>query len=284
MKRKFIHSYKDFKKLCMEERFFKYDNLHDRVFVEPAILISWICVYLNITANQVSWFSAFIAICGGILLATQDYLFVFIGSLSYLIWYLLDYVDGCIARYNKTASIEGQYIDWLMNVIATVSITIGISIGGILAVGPWLIPFMITAILASVLSYERNSMAWFSIIMQYQQNKTKADTVGASKTFITEIPKKEIKTLPIKKIIMLVFHENYMIFILPLLALVQLIYIDDLFDFRTIYIVLAGTLNFGVMIMLINDVVREKKASKAYNDLFETFKKPDLPKDHFFDD
>tara|TARA_B100000401_G_C52804742_1_gene720523 strand:+ start:1382 stop:2236 length:855 start_codon:yes stop_codon:yes gene_type:complete len=284
MKHKSIHSYKDFKRLCMEKRFFKYDNLHDRVFVEPAILISWICVYLNISANQISWFSGFVAILGGILLATQDYLLVFIGSLSFLMWYLLDYVDGSIARYQNTASIEGQYIDWLMNVIASISITIGISVGGVLAAGPWVIPFMISAILASVLSYERNSMAWFSIIMQYQQNKNKEDDMHIAETIISAMPKREIKTFPIKKIIMLVFHENYMIFILPLLAFMQLIYINDLFDFRVVFTVLAGTLNFSVMIMLINDVIREKKASKAYNNLFVTLKKPDLPKDHFFDD
>tara|TARA_B100000963_G_scaffold358045_2_gene381708 strand:- start:864 stop:1718 length:855 start_codon:yes stop_codon:yes gene_type:complete len=284
MKHKSIHSYKDFKRLCMEKRFFKYNNLHDRVFVEPAILISWICVYLNISANQISWFSGFVAIGGSILLATQDYLLVFIGSLSFLIWYLLDYVDGSIARYQNTASIEGQYIDWLMNVIASISITIGVSVGGVLAAGPWLIPFMITAILASVLSYERNSMAWFSIIMQYQQNKIKEDDMHIAETVISATPKKEIKTFPIRKIIMLIFHENYMIFILPLLALTQLIYINDLFDFRVIFTILAGTLNFSVMIMLINDVIREKKASRAYNNLFETLKKPDLPKDHFFDD
>ncbi len=284
MKHKSIHSYKDFKRLCMERRFFKYDNLHDRVFVEPAILIAWICVYLNISANQVSWFSGFVAIGGSILLATQDYLLVFIGSLSFLIWYLLDYVDGSIARYQNTASIEGQYIDWLMNVIASISITIGVSVGGVLAAGPWLIPFMITAILASVLSYERNSMAWFSIIMQYQQNKIKEDDMNTAETVISGMPKKEIKTFPIRKIIMLIFHENYMIFILPLLALTQLIYINDLFDFRVVFTILAGTLNFSVMIMLINDVIREKKASRAYNNLFETLKKPDLPKDHFFDD
>jgi len=268
----------------MEKRFFKYDNLHDRVFVEPAILIAWICVYLNISANQISWFSGFVAIGGSILLATQDYLLVFIGSLSFLIWYLLDYVDGSIARYQNTASIEGQYIDWLMNVIASISITIGVSVGGVLAAGPWLIPFMITAILASVLSYERNSMAWFSIIMQYQHNKIKEDDMNTAETVISGMPKKEIKTFPIKKIIMLIFHENYMIFILPLLALTQLIYINDLFDFRVVFTILAGTLNFSVMIMLINDVIREKKASRAYNNLFETLKKPDLPKDHFFDD
>ena len=284
MKYKSIHSYSDFKRLCMEKRFFKYDNLHDRVFVEPAILIAWICVYLNISANQISWFSGFVAIGGSILLATQDYLLVFIGSLSFLIWYLLDYVDGSIARYQNTTSIEGQYIDWLMNVIASISITIGVSVGGVLAAGPWLIPFMITAILASVLSYERNSMAWFSIIMQYQQNKIKEDDMNTAETVISGMPKKEIKTFPIKKIIMLIFHENYMIFILPLLALTQLIYINDLFDFRVVFTILAGTLNFSVMIMLINDVIREKKASRAYNNLFETLKKPDLPKDHFFDD
>ena len=83
---------------------------------------------------------------------------------------------------------------------------------------------------------------------------------------------------------MLFFHENYMIFLLPFFAFIQLISSNNQIDFRVVYVFLSGTFNFGIMIILINDVVREKKASKAYNDLFMDMKKPNLPKDHFFED
>tara|TARA_Y100000996_G_scaffold415230_1_gene408835 strand:- start:12 stop:869 length:858 start_codon:yes stop_codon:yes gene_type:complete len=277
-------SFKEFKKQNIEKRFFKYDGFHDKIFVSPALFVSWICIRLKISANQVSWFSAFVAVCGAILISSQNHLCVFIGSFTYLLWYFLDYVDGSIARNNNTQSIEGQYIDWLMNVIATVSITAGVAIGAILVGGEWLIPFAILAILASVLSYDRNSMAWFSIVMEYQQEKTSsAKNFKKSYKARTNFSKINLTLKRVKKIIMLFFHENYMIFILPFLAFIQLMFLEELVDFRVILTILAGTLNFLVMVSLIHEVVKEKKASKAYNSLLIDDRRPNLPEDHFFD-
>lgn len=285
MKAKSKESFKEFKKRCKEKRFFSYEGFHDWLFVPPAIYISWICVSLNISANKISWLSAFVAIFGAILITSENYSVVFIGSFSYILWYLLDYVDGSVARYNNQASIEGQYLDWLMNVIANVSITSGISIAAVSEGGSLLVPFAIFSILASVLSYDRNSMAWFSIIMEYQQNQTLSNQ-DQSKKNIPNLDKDKESFLinKLKKWIMLFFHENYMIFLLPFFAFIQLISSNNQIDFRVVYVLLSGTFNFGIMIILINDVVREKKASKAYNDLFMDMKKPNLPKDHFFED
>ena len=60
-------------------------------------------------------------------------------------------------------------------------------------------------------------------------------------------------------------------------------FLEELVDFRVILTILAGTLNFLVMVSLIHEVVKEKKASKAYNSLLIDDRRPNLPEDHLFD-
>ena len=77
--------------------------------------------------------------------------------------FLLDYVDGAVARYNGKGGVSGQYVDWIMHVISHVAIVAGICIGAMSSAGEWIYPFVILAVIASCLSYSKFSMAWFAI-------------------------------------------------------------------------------------------------------------------------
>ena len=276
-------SYAEFKRNCTEHRYYSYDAIHDKIFVPPALLIAWICIRLNVSANLISWFSGVVAIIGGILFSAEDLKYVLIGSVLFLIWFLLDYVDGSVARYKKTTSIEGQYIDWLMNVIANVSVTTGIAFGAFIQTGNWIIPFAILSILASVLSQDRNAFGWYSIVMQRQKNICEESFEQAIPIEENSVSKKNKTYLKIRKYVTLFFHEQYMIFLLPIFTIMQLTFFHEYIDFRVILVVLGGSIYFLAMLLIINSVVKEKKATRAYNKLFISKQKPSLPKDHWFD-
>ena len=166
-------SFKEVKEKSIKDRYFGYDDWWDRLFSPLAIYVTWACIRMGVSGNAVSWISAFIAVSGAFLLTSDDRLLVFIGSFGYILWYLLDYVDGAVSRYNKKAGVSGQYVDWIMHVISHVAVVAGISIGAMSSAGPWIYPFVILGVIASCLAYSKFSMAWFSICMEQQQRRAK---------------------------------------------------------------------------------------------------------------
>src|SRR3990170_4417554 len=126
-----IH-FAEVKRKCAEGRFFPYDDWRDKLFVPPSIVLVWIFVNLGWSGNAVSWLSGVVTIIGGVLLASSDTFLVVAGACSFMLFYLLDYVDGGVARFRNEGGIEGQYVDWLMHSISALSISLGIFIGALL--------------------------------------------------------------------------------------------------------------------------------------------------------
>ena len=277
--RKF-YSFSEVKKKCIEGRFFSYSDWFDGIFVPPSIYLIWMSVNLRISANAISWISATFAILGAILISTQNTTYIFIGSLFYLFYYLFDYVDGGVARFNQTQGVSGQYMDWIMHVISSTAIISGLAIGAINGSGNWLVPFSILAIIASVLTYARHSMAWFSIIMENQQKRSKGIANDISFKMINK--RKNIIVYDfIRKCVCKFYHEETLIFLLPLLSLLHLYVTHAYLDFRVLLIIGAGAFYFPIMLIEVHRLATNNKIPEAYNKLFISSAKPILPDDHF---
>ena len=121
----------DLKKTHLQDKA-SFDNLYlwTKILFKPSIYLSWIFITLGISANQVTWFSIFLAFIGCILIASGDHQLSIFGILLINIWYLLDCVDGHIARYSKTSSNYGAFIDNLGAILlyAFIYIAIGFNL------------------------------------------------------------------------------------------------------------------------------------------------------------
>lgn len=76
-----------------------------------AIYITWLLIHTGITANQVTLMTVSLALAGAILLATPPAWLSLCGAGVMLAYHLLDKVDGDVARYRRTFSIVGVYMD-----------------------------------------------------------------------------------------------------------------------------------------------------------------------------
>ena len=275
-------TFNDVRQKCANVRFFPYDTWHDRIFVPPAILLTWLFVRLGVGGNAVSWLSGIIVVAGAFALSSNNGHIVAVGSLGYLFFYLLDYVDGGVARYNGTAGMSGQYIDWIIHIIASVATMAGLLCGASHFTGDWIFLFGILAIVAAALTTGRYSMGWFAVCMERQQRIVKgADLSVSNEIFKATKPPSSVFRV-IKAITTVLFHENYIIFVLPILAFLQLILPEMIVDFRIIMIIIGGLVYFPVMILDIHKIAKENSIDKAYHKLFIDEKKPNLPNDHFF--
>jgi hypothetical protein len=272
----------DVRNKCTDGRFFPYDHWLDRTFVPPAIILTWVFVRLGVSGNTVSWISGIFVILGACGLASNDAYIIIAGSFGYMVFYLLDYVDGGVARYNGTAGMSGQYVDWVIHIIASVSTMAGLVAGAFLSTGAWIFPFGILALVAAALTTGRFSMGWFAVCMERQQRRAKGSDLALAPTFVYSSHPPSRAYWAIKSATTLLFHENYIIFSLPLLAFCQLFVPNYFPDFRTGLVVLAGTFYFAVMILEIQRIASSRGIEEAYRKLFIDDAKPDLPKDHFF--
>lgn len=276
-------SLKEVRNKCSEGRFFSYDEWRDKFFVPPSIYLIWVFVRLRLSGNFVSYLSGFVTIIGGAMLASLDDRLVLVGSFSYMVYYLLDYVDGGVSRFNGTSGIGGQYIDWLMHTISSLSIFLGIFIGGYSLVGFWIVPFGVLTLIACVLNLERYSFGWFSICMHYQQQATKTVAIQPIRINDNLSDKILMKRLSFfKHLTNLLFHENYVIFSLPILAIINLCHKEVYLDFRLLFLVLGGVIYFPTIMIDIWFLAKNNRIDQAYNKLFFSSEKPNLPRDHFF--
>ena len=272
----------EIKKKCSDERYFAYDSLQDRLFVPVAMYLVWLFVRIGVSGNAVSWLSALVAVLGAFLLTSSDSLVVLIGSFGYILWCLLDYVDGAVARFNGKGSVAGQYIDWIMHVIAHIAIIAGIAIGAMNSVGAWIYPFVILGIVAAGLTYAKFSMAWFAICMEQQQRRASSyDVQNRAKTEIMPASGR-LWFDYIRRLTVVIFHENWLIFTLPLLAIAQFFQVFGAIDLRVIFTIMAGSLYFPVQVLEIHRLVITKRIQRGYSELFSPDHIPDLPNDHFF--
>ena len=157
-------------------RFYRYEDFRDRIFLILANPLAYFLYKLKIEANTVSLASGFVAILGGIFLTSQNKIIIFIGALCFPIFYLLDYVDGIVARLNKKSSVGGQYLDLVMHQVVGITISLGIFVGALKSVGEFIIPFGILSVLASSFLLSRFSIGWFSIVMKFFEVKIKSNS------------------------------------------------------------------------------------------------------------
>ena len=121
-----IPSIRELRKIC-QEPVWNYENPYTKFFYRKvSIYFTKLLLHTFITANQATLISLAFGLLGVILFSLQYYLF---GALMFPLSILFDCIDGEIARYRRTSSIKGVYLDVMTHYIIDSSIFVGLSIG-----------------------------------------------------------------------------------------------------------------------------------------------------------
>ncbi len=273
---------KEIKETSIRDRYYPYDTWSDYIFSPMSPYLAWFFIRLNISGNGVSWISGFTTIIAGIFLASDNAELIFIGSFGYIIFYQLDYVDGAVARFNGKGSVGGQYLDFIMHVISHVAIMAGLGFGAVSYGGEFIFPLAILAIVAAALSLAKFSIAWFAIAMEQQKRKAKGLPVLSAEPDWKTYKEPHFLYELIRKSTVLVFHESFLIFTLPILASIQFFLVTDMIDFRLLLIVAGAFVYFPIVIFEIQHLINRNAVDEAYWKLFNSELTPTVPDDHFF--
>jgi hypothetical protein len=92
-----------------------------------AVYGCWLAIRLGLSAHQVTLLALMSSIGAAIAIGTGDRVFFIAGSMLALLAFWLDHVDGQVARWRGTASLDGVYFDYLMH--HTANLTLGFALG-----------------------------------------------------------------------------------------------------------------------------------------------------------
>lgn len=109
-----VESIKELRIICQKSRessSYQMSWSQKKLYRSISIYITKLCLKIGITANQATFISFCIAIMAGIFLTFGHALYWIIGALLVYLFSLFDHVDGEIARYNRSASPTGAYLD-----------------------------------------------------------------------------------------------------------------------------------------------------------------------------
>ncbi len=91
---------------------------------------TWVFLKLGISANQTTVTSAVVGMVGALLIGHPSLAWRVTGAVCINLWLLLDLVDGNIARYRKTCSEYGDFIDTVAAYLVLGAFYLGAGIGG----------------------------------------------------------------------------------------------------------------------------------------------------------
>lgn len=269
-----------------KKRFYDYDSFQDRIFIFFANPLSLILYKTGFNAISITLISGFSSIIGGYFLTFENEIVIFAAMIFFIVFYLLDYCDGIVARLRNEQSVGGQYIDSIMHVVTSLSFSTGISVGAVLIDGRKMIPFAILSIIASSLTLSRFSIGWMSIVMKICEDKKQNNNNKKDKRikFISHNYKILFIVKILRRLGSLIFHEDYFIFSVPVIFFFNILYGKNLqIDIRSILIIYGSLIYFPAMLF---DILyfSKGKIDSGYLEFKKNDLNPKLPEFIYFKD
>ncbi len=111
-----MESLKELSRICQKPNYKTVGNWMVRHILRDAALpMTWLLLHTPVTANQVTLVALIIGLAGNAMLSGGSTGLFLSGVICLQLWYYLDHVDGQIARYRKTSSLTGRFLDFLMH-------------------------------------------------------------------------------------------------------------------------------------------------------------------------
>lgn len=125
-----MESLEELRRICQKPRYKEEGNWMARhITRDMALPLTRALLHFPVTANHVTTFSIAAVLAAAIFLAQGTPASVLWGALLFQFWYLLDHVDGQVARYRGQASTTGIFYDFISHHIVNLSMLSSLGYG-----------------------------------------------------------------------------------------------------------------------------------------------------------
>ena len=109
-----MQSMEELRKICQKPNYKKVGNFMARhITRDQALYVTRFLLPTGISANQVTLLSMVTGVIAALFFIPSNKWFFFTGALLLQLWYILDHVDGQIARYRNQSSLTGMFFDFI---------------------------------------------------------------------------------------------------------------------------------------------------------------------------
>ena len=166
-----VESISDLRKICQSPVKGKDGEFCDIWYRPISIYLTKLLLYTSITSNQVTMLSILFGMLGGILMIFSTSLWDILGVLLLQLFWILDFVDGEVARYRKSGSLTGEYFDFMAHYIVWPTYLMGMSFGAYADVKEvWIFLFGFLAVLSITLEKDITGVVYW-VICNEKKNK-----------------------------------------------------------------------------------------------------------------
>ncbi len=145
-------------------------------FSKISYLISPILIFFKFNPNRITYFNFFLSLSLVFLIffASSNNSFIIYGITLYFICLIVDFCDGSVARYYKTTSFYGKFIDGLVDVFLKTFLILSLSAYGFKITGDKLLIFLgsMSSLLAS---FDTFILDRYSAIVRWFNEENKKD-------------------------------------------------------------------------------------------------------------
>ncbi len=210
-----VESILELRKICQKP--LPDPDLRRRITRHFSIYLTKLLLYTPITANQISFLTIIISISAGFFFALGNYWNSLIGVFLMQLALILDANDGEIARYRKSASLNGQFVDIISHSVAIPAALIGITIAFsnnqiYLILGLIAVTFVFLSATVSIFKHE----IIFHMLMTYSKKESHYSPQENSKEQEAKLTESGLKQF--FKNVFLLFKYQYSMYILSLLV------------------------------------------------------------------
>jgi phosphatidylglycerophosphate synthase len=235
---------------------------------DMALPVTWVFLHFPVNANQVTFFSLVIALLSCFSFSLGIPSMMFVGAVFLQLWYLLDHVDGQIARYKKESSITGVYFDYITHYVVHMGVFMGIGIGAARNTGSntYLLAGIVSgvAIVFFMLTYDSMYKAFFAKIEKSGKISKRSDNIVEASIG------KEKKPFLIFRMLFTIAHKlceiHVLMNIITVLAVIGMFHVE--IPWGAIILVYA-LLTLFLAIMKTTYFVVRKEPDRIFKDIFE---------------
>ncbi|MCH8012526.1 MAG: CDP-alcohol phosphatidyltransferase family protein [Candidatus Marinimicrobia bacterium] len=299
-----MQSINELRSICQTKPIGRSHDKKTKVDLFFSIYFTWLFLRLGISPNAVTVLSGIMSIIGGILLSSKSFLILILGVLFLHLYYLLDYSDGEVARYNNKVSITGHFLDWYMLFVRDAAMFIGLAIGAFtIEPSKFIIIFGFFAVLTPIMDKTILNSGWTVISWaRFRALKTGKEVIDDPEIFqqiedhmdsseknikkpIGKSPKLFVNRLlkVTKHLSTAIFQHHWSPLVLLILALMQIIlnYTTMIsYDFRPLLIIYAGIIGPIYIVVKIIILVKKNAFEDGYKRLF--YKKNGITSSDYF--
>lgn len=226
-----VESIKELRRIC-QKPVIKLNTFYPRMVSRRiSIYITKLFLYTNVSANNVTLLMILVGIIASIFFGFDQYIYSLLGALFLQFWFILDHVDGEIARYRKQSSIKGVFMDLLNHHIIHPLIFIFIGIGLYKNLGDFRILIMGTFIIFSLLLQDLINLDKKEASLWKAKNLYAEEKDNFKKSLFKRITQVVYKFPGIMNIVTIaaLFNQLYLIFLFygftfPIMILLKIIY------------------------------------------------------------